>query len=413
MTVGCAVDDDWMWSSSTALDGSDLASTLAPCHPAQWKWELSSAFASPVGVNGIESGSEAADVRYRAVPVAVSPELGSVGFSTSEGIDGSGVGSVGLSPSAFLLEKARASQPGKIFVGGLSWETNELSMRSYFEQFGKISECVIMRDRATGHPRGFGFVTYVDGAVADRVAIEKHELDGRPVEAKLALPRSECPGPSKTGGAKTSKKVFVGGLPSSCSQSELCRYFQNFGQVVESLVMYDHQTGNSRGFGFVTFNDTLAVDRVTEVETHKILGKFVEVKRAEPRQVIESRKSKSSGTSLPASLSPLSALEGRTAILSDDFPQREAEKGIGFGLAALGIDPVVDGWPGPAQQILINSANWHRLPPAIDGSRSRASGSRTRPKQAPIGSPIGDPPGSLMGRVHNSPQWRDRYRPFD
>lgn len=72
---------------------------------------------------------------------------------------------------------------GKIFVGGLSWETNEETMRSYFEKYGAITDCVIMRDRHTGHPRGFGFVTYADDSVAAKVASQRHDLDGRQVRS--------------------------------------------------------------------------------------------------------------------------------------------------------------------------------------------------------------------------------------
>ena len=41
---------------------------------------------------------------------------------------------------------------GKIFVGGLSRETTTSGLREYFERFGDISDCVVMKDRATGLP---------------------------------------------------------------------------------------------------------------------------------------------------------------------------------------------------------------------------------------------------------------------
>ena len=63
-----------------------------------------------------------------------------------------------------------SSSQRKVFVGGLSWETDEQSLLDYFRRFGAVSDCVIMRDRTTGHPRGFGFVTYDDKEVAERVA---------------------------------------------------------------------------------------------------------------------------------------------------------------------------------------------------------------------------------------------------
>lgn len=70
---------------------------------------------------------------------------------------------------------------GKVFVGGLSWETGEESLREYFERFGEVTDCVIMRDKYTGHPRGFGFVKFLDETVADFVASQPHILDGRQV----------------------------------------------------------------------------------------------------------------------------------------------------------------------------------------------------------------------------------------
>ena len=214
----------------------------------------------------------------------------------------------------------------KIFVGGLSWETQESSLRRYFETFGEVLDCVIMRDRHTGHPRGFGFVTFADDAVAERAAARRHDLDGRQVEAKRAVPRNEFPaGPGGAssqqqaggmGGAgyvrsgagqdprypnqagypmsnamrqhhTTRGKVFVGGLPSSCGNEEFKAYFQQFGEVVDAQVMIDHNTGNSRGFGFVTFANEGTVETVVgpgrSNTRHEIMGKNVEVKRAEPK----------------------------------------------------------------------------------------------------------------------------------
>ena len=58
---------------------------------------------------------------------------------------------------------------GKVFIGGLARETTTEGLRGYFARFGDISDCVVMKDRSTGLPRGFGFVTYSSQSVADRV----------------------------------------------------------------------------------------------------------------------------------------------------------------------------------------------------------------------------------------------------
>jgi len=78
---------------------------------------------------------------------------------------------------------------GKVFVGGLSRETTTQGLRSYFERFGEISDCIVMKDRSTGAPRGFGFVTYASQVIADRVVLHRHVIDGKEVEAKPAVPR--------------------------------------------------------------------------------------------------------------------------------------------------------------------------------------------------------------------------------
>ena len=78
---------------------------------------------------------------------------------------------------------------GKVFIGGLSRETTTRSLRAYFEWFGDISDVVVMKDRSSGVPRGFGFVTYANQIIADHVIANRHVVDGKEVEAKPAVPR--------------------------------------------------------------------------------------------------------------------------------------------------------------------------------------------------------------------------------
>jgi hypothetical protein len=82
-----------------------------------------------------------------------------------------------------------ADYSGKLFVGGISWETDEDRLRDYFGRFGEVTEAVIMRDRSTGRARGFGFVVFSDPAVAERVTMDKHMIDGRMV---IACYNSHC-----------------------------------------------------------------------------------------------------------------------------------------------------------------------------------------------------------------------------
>lgn len=80
-----------------------------------------------------------------------------------------------------IAEERMESDLGKLFIGGISWDTNEDHLREYFKTYGEVVEALIMKDRTTGRARGFGFVVFADPAVAERVIMEKHMIDGRMV----------------------------------------------------------------------------------------------------------------------------------------------------------------------------------------------------------------------------------------
>ncbi|XP_018472448.1 heterogeneous nuclear ribonucleoprotein 1 isoform X2 [Raphanus sativus] len=187
-----------------------------------------------------------------------------------------------------------ASDLGKLFIGGISWDTDEERLGEYFSKYGDLVESVIMRDRATGRARGFGFIVFADPSVAERVIMDKHIIDGRTVEAKKAVPRDDHQQVLKrhaspmhlispSHGGRT-KKIFVGGLPSSITEAEFKSYFDQFGTIADVVVMYDHNTQRPRGFGFITFDSEESVDMVLHKTFHELNGKMVEVKRAVPRE---------------------------------------------------------------------------------------------------------------------------------
>lgn len=186
------------------------------------------------------------------------------------------------------------SDQGKLFIGGISWETTEDKLTDYFSQYGDVSQTVVMRDKTTGRPRGFGFVVFADPSILDRVLQDKHTIDGRVVEAKRALSREEQqtnvrsgnlnPGRSSgAGGNIRTKKIFVGGLPPTLSEDGFRQYFETYGVVTDVVIMYDQSTQRPRGFGFISFDSEDAVDLVLHKTFHDLGGKQVEVKRALPK----------------------------------------------------------------------------------------------------------------------------------
>ncbi|KAK8925467.1 putative RNA-binding protein [Metarhizium anisopliae] len=160
-----------------------------------------------------------------------------------------------------------------MFIGGLNWETTDQSLREYFEQFGEVVECTVMRDSTTGRSRGFGFLTFKDAKTVNIVMVKEHFLDGKIIDPKRAIPRDEQ--------EKTSK-IFVGGVSQETTDQEFRDYFAQFGRVVDATLMMDKDTGRPRGFGFVTFESEAGVEACINVPL-EIHGKPVEVKRAQPR----------------------------------------------------------------------------------------------------------------------------------
>ncbi|KAF8787497.1 RNA-binding protein Musashi Rbp6 like protein [Argiope bruennichi] len=87
-----------------------------------------------------------------------------------------------------------AHDPGKMFVGGLSWQTAPEGLREYFSKFGEITEVMVMKDPTTRRSRGFGFVTFADPTSVDKVlASGTHELDGKKIDPKVAFPKRAHP----------------------------------------------------------------------------------------------------------------------------------------------------------------------------------------------------------------------------
>ena len=80
-----------------------------------------------------------------------------------------------------------------------------------------------------------------------------------------------------------SKKIFVGGLHYDTDKVGLRKYFEQYGKILSSEVMYNRETNKSRGFGFVIYADAESVDRALETRMHIIDNKQAEVKRATPR----------------------------------------------------------------------------------------------------------------------------------
>ncbi len=83
----------------------------------------------------------------------------------------------------------------KLFVGNLPWSVNEQSLREMFSPYGEITEAVVITDKYSGRSKGFGFVTFVNEADAEKAVTEmaNKEVEGRKIVVNVARPREERP----------------------------------------------------------------------------------------------------------------------------------------------------------------------------------------------------------------------------
>ncbi len=93
----------------------------------------------------------------------------------------------------------------KLYVGNLSYDTSEASIRTAFEAHGEVSSVNLITDRDSGRPKGFGFVEMGSAEEAQKAksALDGTQMDGRALKvdvAKELVPRAPRSGGGGYGG---------------------------------------------------------------------------------------------------------------------------------------------------------------------------------------------------------------------
>jgi RNA recognition motif-containing protein len=81
----------------------------------------------------------------------------------------------------------------KVYVGNLPWSVDFNKLKEMFATYGDIEEATVISDKYSGRSKGFGFVTFVNDAEADKAIAEMNEkeIEGRPLKVNEAKPREE------------------------------------------------------------------------------------------------------------------------------------------------------------------------------------------------------------------------------
>ncbi|CAL0321400.1 unnamed protein product [Lupinus luteus] len=193
----------------------------------------------------------------------------------------------------------------KLFVGNLPFGVDSAQLAEIFESAGEVERVEVIYDKLTGRSRGFGFVN-MSSAEDVEAAVQKlngYEVDGRQlrVNAGPPPPRDENSrfgssrfdgnsrfgrGPPREGGsaADNGNRVHVGNLAWGVDEGALEELFGEQGKVLEAKVIYDRETGRSRGFGFVTYGSSEEVNKaVQSLDGADLNGRAIRVSLADAK----------------------------------------------------------------------------------------------------------------------------------
>ncbi|KAG5535619.1 hypothetical protein RHGRI_023394 [Rhododendron griersonianum] len=143
----------------------------------------------------------------------------------------------------------------KLVVLGVPWDVDTDGLRDYMSKFGKLEDCIVMKERSSGRSRGFGYVTF--STVEDA--------------------KEEMRAPSKK-----VTRIFVARIPPSVTDEAFRSHFEQYGDITDIYMPKDPSTKGHRGIGFITYANAESVDNLM-AETHELGGSAVVVDRATPK----------------------------------------------------------------------------------------------------------------------------------
>lgn len=226
----------------------------------------------------------------RAVMSDLEMEQDEEGFEEDEDLGFSSEDSYEEGPEE-VAEKVEVDPNAKLFVGNLPFSVDSAQLAGVFGDAGEVEMVEVIYDKMTGRSRGFGFVTMgsAEEAASAVQQFDGFSLEGREIRVRAGPPppRDEsAPSRGFRGGAQfdESYRVHVGNLSWGVDNSTLKTLFSEQGTVLDAKVVYDRESGRSRGFGFVTYGSSQEVDNaIASLNGADLDGRTIRVSMAEPR----------------------------------------------------------------------------------------------------------------------------------
>jgi splicing factor 3B subunit 4 len=178
-----------------------------------------------------------------------------------------------LPPS--LTSMFERNQEATCYVGNLDLRVNEEILWELFIQCGPVVNVHIPRDKITGEHQGFGFVEFRSEEDADYSIKIMHmiKLYGKPIKVNKASQDKRT--------QEVGANIFVGNLHDEVDEKMLKDVFSAFGVVLSTKIMRDPDSGSSKKYGFVSFDNFDSSDAAINTMNGQYLGgKVVDVSYA-------------------------------------------------------------------------------------------------------------------------------------
>lgn len=158
------------------------------------------------------------------------------------------------------------NQDATLYIGNLDEKCSEAILWEMMVQAGPVVNVHIPRDRVTGLHAGYGFCEFGTSDDADYAAkiMNMIKLYGKPIRINRAS--------SDKKSLDIGATLFIGNLDPNVDERVLKDTFSSFGNVVQTQVARDNDTGAHKGFGFVSFDDFDASDAAIEAMNGKFLS---------------------------------------------------------------------------------------------------------------------------------------------
>jgi len=129
-----------------------------------------------------------------------------------------------------------------LIINYLPQHVSEEKLKEMFAKFGELVHVKLMLDKTTQTSMGYGFVKYAkpESAAAAIEAMNGYQMDSKKLRVGYSHPRTEA-------------NVYVGNLKPSVTKEQLEELFKRYGPIIECKILMDHDTGVSKGCGFVKF----------------------------------------------------------------------------------------------------------------------------------------------------------------